>query len=419
MKGQRDPSAAFIADLHIHSRYAFACSKNLSLDSLSRWAQRKGIDLLATGDFTHPLWSDELRTRLQVDQNGLYSYGGVNFVPGTEISCVYKQGGRTRRIHMLALMPTLDAADLLTRRLGDYGTLTNDGRPTVRLSARHLLSIALDCHPESVVIPAHAWTPWYGVYGSKGGFNSLEDCFGDLAPHITAVESGLSSDPAMNRWVPELDGRSVVSFSDAHSPARLGRELTAFTGERSWNGLKDALRKSGVEFTVEFYPEEGKYHYSGHRKCGVVFGPEDEAEHGTICPVCGRELTLGVLHRVSELSERGASENQRPDANGWIHLDGPHAPFARLIPLQEIISYSLKAGVNTKRVSREYNGLTDHFSSELAVLLYASETDLLQVAGESLTSAIINARSGRVSIEPGYDGVYGSINLTEVDNTGT
>ena len=419
MLARRDRLTAFAADLHVHSRYAFACSKSLSLDTLSVWAKRKGIDLLATGDFTHPLWAEELRSSLEVNANGLYGYNGVSFVPGTEISCVYKQCGRTRRIHMLVMMPTLDAAGRLTQRLADYGKLANDGRPTVSLSARDLVSVALDCHPDAIVIPAQAWTPWYGVYGSKAGFDSLDECFGDLAPWITAVESGLSSDPGMNRMIAELDGRSVVSFSDAHSPARLGRELTAFRGELSWDGLYGSLRNSGVEFTVEFYPEEGKYHHSGHRKCGVVYGPAEEAEHGTSCPVCGRSLTLGVLHRISEVSGGPVDTASEVDAEGWIRLDGPHPPYARLVPLQEIIAATLKVGVNARRVAREYNRLTDHFGSELAALLYASKNDLLPVAEESLTRAILDARAGSVSVDPGYDGVYGSIKLTSADNANT
>ncbi len=419
MPTRPDSSASFVADLHIHSRYAFACSRSLSLDMLSGWAKRKGIDLLATGDFTHPLWAEELRSDLRAEQNGLYSYGGVHFVPGTEISCVYKQGGRTRRIHMLVMMPTLDAASDLTVRLADHGKLANDGRPTVSLSARDLLEMALECHHHAIVIPAHAWTPWYGVYGSKGGFDSLEECFGDLAPWIMAVESGLSSDPGMNRMVAELDGRSVVSFSDAHSPARLGREMTALTGELSWDGLLESLRNSGVDYTVEFYPEEGKYHYSGHRKCGVIYGPEDEAKYGTSCPVCGRPLTLGVLHRITEVSHGPVDTTMTVGADGWIRSEGRHPPYARLVPLQEIVAATMNVGVNARRVAREYNRLTDHFGSELAVLLYASERDLLPVAGETVTRAILDARAGHVSVDPGYDGVYGSVKLTSADNRKT
>ena len=417
MRGQADFPATFVADLHIHSRYAFACSKALSVDTLSTWATRKGIDLLSTGDFTHPLWAAELRSALRFERDGLYSYNGVRFVPGTEISCVYRQGGRVRRVHVLVLMPTLDAASDLTQRLAEYGKLTNDGRPTVSLSARDLLAVAVDCHPDAIVIPAHAWTPWYGLYGSRGGFDSLEECFGDLSHLVTAVESGLSSDPAMNRSVPELDCRSIVSFSDAHSPGRLGRELTGFSGEMSWEGLLDAIRNSGVAFTTEFYPEEGKYHYSGHRKCGVVYGPQEESTYGTACPECGKELTLGVLHRVSELSGQETDASLRPDAEGWIRMDGGRPPFARLIPLQEIIAATLAVGVKARRVLSEYNRLTDHFGNELSVALFASSGDLIPVAGEVLTKAILDAREGRVFVEPGYDGVYGSIKLTNADTT--
>lgn len=401
--------ASFVADLHVHSPYAFACSKALTLDNLAVWARRKGIDLLATGDFTHPAWAAELRDNLIAGAEGLYEYGGARFVPGTEISCVYRQGGRVRRIHMLALMPTLDAAADFTRRLSLYGNLSTDGRPTVSLSARDLLALALDCHSEAIVMPAHAWTPWYGVYGSRGGFDSLDECFGDLAHLITAVETGLSSDPAMNRAVTELDTRSIVSFSDAHSLGRLGRELTAFAGELSWDGLVAGLRDGEVAFTVEFYPEEGKYHYSGHRSCGVVYGPSEEAANGTDCPVCGRPLTLGVLHRVSRLAERPVENDLKPDSRGLIDSDDPHPPFARLIPLQEVIASVLGVGVNTRRVMREYDAVVDQVGSELSALLYASENDLLPVAGETLTEAIMRARTGEVTVEPGYDGIYGTV----------
>ena len=400
---------SFVADLHIHSPYAFACSKALTLDNLAAWARRKGIALLATGDFTHPVWAAELRDNLVAGQDGFYGYGGIRFVPGTEISCVYRQGGRVRRIHMLVLMPELDAAASFTRRLSRHGNLSNDGRPTVSLSARDLLALALECHPEAIVMPAHAWTPWYGVYGSRGGFDSLDECFGDLAHLIAAVETGLSSDPAMNRAIPELDNRAVVSFSDAHSLGRLGRELTAFAGELSWDGLASALRDSGVAFTVEFYPEEGKYHYSGHRKCGVVYGPREEAANGTTCPVCGRSLTLGVLHRISRLARRPVGDHLQPDSSGLIETGGGYPPFARLVPLQEIIAATRGVGVNTRRVMREYNAVTDQIGSELAALLYASQEDLLPAAGETLTEAILRARTGQVTVEPGYDGIYGVV----------
>ncbi len=403
-------AGSFVADLHIHSPYAFACSKSLTLDNLASWARRKGIDLLATGDFTHPRWADALDTNLEECGDGLYQYEGIRFVPGTEISCVYRQDGRTRRIHLLVLVPTLDAAAAFTGRLQDYGKLASDGRPTVSLSAWQLLETALDCCPESLVIPAHAWTPWYGVYGSKSGFDSLDECFGDLAPMVRAVESGLSSDPAMNRPVPELAQRSVVSFSDAHSPANLGREVTAFSGPLTWEGLTTAVNADGVAYTVEFYPEEGKYHYSGHRKCGVAYGTADLERNGPECPVCGRPLTLGVLHRVNEVSGSKTVDGLEPDADGFIR-GGEGSPYARLIPLREIIAAVKGVGVNTRTVMRAYSAITDAIGSELDALLWASAHDLEAVTEEPVARAILQARTGRVQITPGFDGQYGSVSL--------
>ena len=401
----------FVADLHIHSPYAFACSKNLTLDNLAAGARRKGIDLLATGDFTHPVWADNLASRLTESGDGLYEYGGIRFVPGTEISCVYRQGGRTRRIHVLVLMPTLAAAAAFTERLDDYGKLGSDGRPTVSLSVRQLLETALDCSPESLVIPAHAWTPWYGVYGSKAGFDSLDECFGDLAPMVRAVESGLSSDPAMNRAVPELSQRSIVSFSDAHSPGNLGREVTAFSGPQTWDGLATAVNQGNVAYTVEFYPEEGKYHYSGHRKCGIAYGTADLEQCGSDCPVCGRPLTLGVLHRVNEVSGRGVVNASKPDDDGFVRADDGGPPYARLIPLREIIAAAKGVGVNTRTVMREYRSITDAVGSELDALLRASSGDLDAVTDETVVRAIMQARTGQVQVTPGFDGQYGSVSL--------
>ena len=401
----------FLADLHIHSPYAFACSKALTLENLSAWARRKGIDLLATGDFTHPVWAENLRNELTPEADGLYSYGGVRFVPGTEISCVYRQGGRGRRIHLLVLVPSLDAAAVLTKHLAHYGKLASDGRPTVSLSAHDLAALALDLHPETIVIPAHAWTPWYGIYGSRSGFDSLEECFGDLAPMITAIESGLSSDPSMNWAVPDLQARSVVSFSDAHSVNRLGREMTAFAATLSWDGLSTALHDFGVAYTVEFYPEEGKYHYSGHRKCGIAYDSAQLAANGSDCPVCGRPLTLGVLHRVSALADKSVDSDLHPGSDGFLRPAGNHPPFARLIPLQEIIAAVRNLGVNTRTVMREYTAVTDAIGSELSALLFASHADLAAVAKDDVADAILRARSGKINITPGYDGQYGSIQL--------
>lgn len=407
---------SFVADLHVHSPYAFACSKALTLDNLALWARRKGIDLLATGDFTHPQWAAELNARLTPGSDGLYHYGSVRFVPGTEISCVYRQAGRVRRVHMLALTPTLQDAAALTKRLEQYGNLEADGRPTVQLSARELLAITRETSPDAVVIPAHVWTPWYGIYGSKSGFDSLNECFGDLAGLVTAVETGLSSDPAMNRAVGELDDRAIVSFSDAHSPAKLGREATAFRGPLSWDGLAVALSGNhGVAYTVEFHPEEGKYHYSGHRKCGVSYGTAELARRGPDCPVCGRKLTLGVLHRVTALADRPVPEEPAAEADGLIRTGNREPPFVRLVPLQEIIAAVRAVGVATKTVQREYLAITDALGSELNALLWAPAEDLVDAAGEAVAQAILQSRSGNVKVTPGFDGQYGSVALPPAD----
>lgn len=405
------PGSAFVADLHIHSPYAFACSKSLTLDNLASWARRKGIDLLATGDFTHPEWANGLHDNLTETADGLYEFGGVRFVPGTEVSCVYRQGGRTRRIHLLVLMPTLESAAVFTLRLKDYGKLENDGRPTVSLSSRDLLELALDCDPASIVIPAHAWTPWYGVYGSKAGFDSLAECFGDLAPMVRAVESGLSSDPAMNRLVPELADRAIVSFSDAHSPPNLAREATAFPGQPTWEALADAVNQARVAYTVEFYPEEGKYHLSGHRKCSVAYDTAELERNGPECPVCGKPLTLGVLHRVNEVSGRAGVDGEIASPDGFVRSRAGGPPYARLIPLREIIAAVKGVGVNTRTVSRAYSAITDGIGSELAASLWASGSDLAGVADEDVVRAILQVRAGEVAITPGFDGQYGSISL--------
>ena len=265
--------------------------------------------------------------------------------------------------------------------------------------------------PESLVIPAHAWTPWYGVYGAKAGFDSLDECFGDLAPMVRAVESGLSSDPAMNRAVPELTHRSIVSFSDAHSPGNLGREVTAFSGPLTWDGLATAVDQGNVAYTVEFYPEEGKYHYSGHRKCGIAYGTADLERYGSDCPVCGRQLTLGVLHRVNEVSGRGVINASEPDDDGFVRVDDGGPPYARLIPLREIIAAAKGVGVNTRTVMREYTSVTDAIGSELDALLWASSGDLDAVTDETVVRAIMQARIGQVQVTPGFDGQYGSVSL--------
>ena len=320
----------YLADLHIHSSYAYATSKALTLENLAAWARFKGLDLLATADFTHPRWFAELESRLSpAGGDGLYEFEGVWFVLGTEVSCVYRQGGRVRRIHVLLFAPGLEAAAGLNRALAAHGKLDQDGRPTLTMSARDLTALVLDVDPACLVIPAHAWTPWYGVFGSKSGFDSLEECFLDLTQAIAAIETGLSSDPAMNWGVPELRSRAILSFSDAHSLPKLAREATAFNGPLTYAGLAGAIAANDVAFTVEFYPEEGKYHYDGHRKCGVSRAPDfSETERlpdRDTCPVCRKTLTLGVLHRV--MSRTPEPVVVRPGPDGFVNSPDGRPPL--------------------------------------------------------------------------------------------
>lgn len=405
----------YTADLHLHSPFAYACSKNLTLDNISAQAKVKGIDLLATGDFTHPKWREDLKAKLTPRGDGLYSFNGVNFLLGTEVSCVYSQGNRSRRVHLLVFVPDFATVDRLVQRLAGAGNkLESDGRPTLKMSARDFTSLALDLNPATIIIPAHVWTPWYGVFGTKSGFDSLEGCFLDVTPQIHAIETGLSSDPAMIWPIAELSQRTIVSFSDAHSAAKMGRELTVFPGEPSYRGFADALANQGVEYTVEFYPEEGKYHYTGHRKCGVRQNPEETRYLGSRCPVCGRPLTLGVLHRVASAyssDQTGNPATELRDADGFVVNEQGRPPFIRLVPLVELIADDVSRGSGTKGVVTEYNRLIQELGSEFEILVSTGLDALEKVAGEKMARSIMKARAGDVEVEPGFDGVYGKVHI--------
>ena len=333
----------------------------------------------------------------------------MSFILGTEVNCTAQQGGRGRRVHVLLFAPNFGAVDAINARLASSGSLEGDGRPTLRLSPRDLLAAALDVDERCFVIPAHLWTPWFGLYGAKSGFDSLEECFGDLTGRVHAVESGLSADPAMCWRVPSLDGVSIVSFSDAHSPGRMGRELTVFRGEPSYDGLRAALARQQIEYTVELFPEEGKYHHSGHRKCGVRLSPAAAARSGGRCPKCGRPTTKGVLQRVEELSARPAEADV--DGAGLIRSRSGRPPFRRMASLGHIVSEALECGPTAKRATAAYAALVSHFGSELAVLLDAPEGEIAPLAGERVAQGISRVRNGDLTIEPGYDGVYGSVTI--------
>lgn len=410
----------FHADLHIHSKYSRACSKDCDLEHLAWWARRKGIALVGTGDFTHPAWFDHLRENLVPAEPGLFrlradldrditarlppSVGAadVRFMLSVEISTIYKRGELTRKIHHLVYVPDFEAAAEFNRRLGRIGNLGSDGRPILGLDSRHLLEITLECGAGAYLVPAHVWTPWFAVLGSKSGFDAIEDCYGDLADHIFALETGLSSDPVMNWRISGLDRYRLVSNSDAHSPPILGREATVFDTDLDYFAIRRALETgAGHVGSVEFFPEEGKYHVDGHRKCGVRMQPQQTREHGGACPECGKPLTVGVLSRVEELADR-------PDG---VRPDGA-ADFRSLVPLPEIMSEILGAGPKTKTVLGQIDTLTAALGPEL-VILQDTPLDDIEAHSPLLAEAVARLRRREVIREAGYDGEYGVIRLFE------
>jgi uncharacterized protein (TIGR00375 family) len=415
----------FAADLHIHSRYSRAVSLSLELEELDRGAGDKGIEVLGTGDFTHPRWLQDIREKLEPAEPGLFKLqpefkhptlsgktAHTRFLLSVEISCIYRRGGKTRRVHNLVFAPSIPAAEQIVARLARIGNLRSDGRPILGLDSEELLKIVLDAGGS--LIPAHAWTPWFSVFGSMSGFDSLEEAFGENAEHIFAIETGLSSDPAMNwRWS-KLDSVALISNSDAHSAGKLGRELNLFDAELSYGGIMDAIRsRDSKKFvaTVEFFPEEGKYHYDGHRGCGVSWSPEETRAHGGKCSACGRNVTRGVLGRVDALADRTVDLERVPiGAVSGFGYEG-RVPFARLVPLQEIVSGALHAGLSTKKVRSAYEGLVRAFGSELEVLLRVPAESLASYPDARVSEAIIAVRNGNVSIVPGFDGEFGKVRV--------
>lgn len=404
----------YAADLHLHSPFARATSKQLTFENMARWARVKGIDLLASADFTHPEWFAETKRTLRATGNGLYECEGARFVLGTEVNCNGYQGGRNRRIHILMLAPSIEVVERINAALDGKGLLASDGRPTLHMTPRELLETLLHIDERIMLIPAHAWTPHFGIYGSRTGFDSLEECFGDLMGHVHAIETGLSSDPAMNWRMPELDDVSIVSFSDAHSLPKMARELTIIDGELSYDGLRQALEEQSIAYTVEFFPEEGKYHHSGHRKCGVNLSPDEVAKTGEACPACGRRMTLGVMQRTEYLARRDVSAVR--GADGFVHSGGRgekgrRPPFRSLVGLQQIVAESMGRGVNTKGVRARYMQLVEKLGSELHILMDADTSDIARVGGERVAEGVERVRAGNIVIEPGYDGVFGKVKV--------
>ena len=404
----------YIGDLHIHSRFSRATSRDGDPEHLEFMARKKGIHILGTGDFTHPTWRAELMEKLEPAEDGLYvlkeeyriHQEGVpeekpRFLVTGEISSIYKKNERVRKVHSLLLLPGLEEAEALSRRLELIGNIHSDGRPILGLDCRDLLEIMLETCPEAVYVPAHIWTPHFSLFGAFSGFDSIEECFGDLTPYIHALETGLSSDPPMNWRVSALDSYFLVSNSDAHSPAKLGREATLFQTELSYAGIAKAINTGeGLAGTLEFFPEEGKYHFDGHRKCGLCISPQETAEFGGRCPVCGKKITIGVLNRVEQLADR-PEDYVRPDAK----------PFESLVPLPEVIAASTGASAAGKKVQETCDRMVGALGPEFFILRQAPIEDIRHAAGPLVAEGISRLREGRVKRTPGYDGEYGKIGL--------
>ena len=415
-----------IADLHVHSRYSRATSRDLSLRGLYLAAQRKGVDLIGTGDFTHPKYLSEISEQLVPNEAkfGFFSLKEQNavgaadpvFILTGEVACIYSLSGKTYRNHLLLAAPDLEAVKRIVAELGARGNLSADGRPILGLSAEELTKIVLAASPESLVIPAHIWTPWFSTFGSKSGFDSWRECFGKMADQILAVETGLSSDPPMNWQIKELDNLAIISNGDAHSAPKVAREATVYElGKPTYHNLVQALKNSArldkknlpadyIKYTIEFYPEEGKYHWDGHRDCGVRLSPEESRRAGDICPKCRKPLTLGVLHRVNQLATRTPKEAE-DYARSW------RPGFKKIVPLVEVIADTVGQKPGTKKVNALYEELIVAGGNELNVLLNLSKSDLSAMTRPEVVDAITRMRAGQLQINPGYDGEFGEVKI--------
>ena len=388
-----------ISDLHIHSRFSRATSNTLNIPNLEKYAKIKGLNLLGTGDFTHPEWIKELKNELTEDGSGiLKTKTGFNFLLQTEISLIYSQDGKGRRVHNIVLAKNLDIVDQINTQLRKKGRLDYDGRPIFGISCVEFVEFMKNIDKGIEIIPAHIWTPWFSMFGSNSGFDSIKECFKEKTDEIHAIETGLSSDPAMNWRLSQLDNLSIVSFSDLHSywPWRIGREATIFNCKLDYNEIIKSLRNKSIEMTIEVDPNYGKYHLDGHRACNVCLEPKESLKNKNICPKCKRPLTVGVLQRVEHLADRN---------EGFKPKDA--VPFKSLIPLSEILSALLGTALSSQKTWKEYNNLINKFGSELNVLLEAEKKELEKTANEKIAEAIISNKEGKIKIKPGYDGVYG------------
>ncbi|MBI5049448.1 MAG: DNA helicase UvrD [Nitrospirae bacterium] len=394
-----------IADLHVHSSFSRATSRDMNVGLMALWARKKGINLLGTGDFTHPGHLANLKAELKPAGGGFYTTPlepSVFFMLTAEISSIYSYNGKTRRIHNIVMAPGFEVVDKINSMLNKHGNLSSDGRPILGVSAKELIKIVLDVSGDCLFVPAHAWTPWFSLFGSKSGFDSIEECFGEYSKYIHVIETGLSSDPEMNWRLSRLDKITLISNSDAHSPSKLGREANVFDCEMDYHAIANILKnkdKGHFLYTIEFFPEEGKYHYDGHRLCNVSFSPKETRQHKGRCPVCGRGLTIGVMNRVDELADR---------ESGFIPENA--IPSKHLVPLEEIIAEAFNSRVNTVAVKKEYEKLVGLYP-EFTILIDLPEIELCKITDRRVAEGIIKVRTGNINIKPGYDGVYGEISI--------
>lgn len=415
-----------IVDLHIHSHYAYATSKDMDLAGIYKWGKIKGISVIGTGDITHPAWFREVSEKLEQVDGGLYQLKKsfsktideqlplscrtdvLRFIPTVEVSTIYSKNGKVRKIHQVLIFPDLETAGRMNTELAKVGNLHSDGRPTLGLDSKELLRMFNSVTDTGMIIPAHIWTPWFGLFGSKSGFDSLQEAYEELGSHITAIETGLSSDPAMNWLLPELQQVAITSNSDAHSPQKLGREATVIESELSYSEILAALRTNDERLvgTIEFYPEEGKYHLDGHRACGISLSPEETARLQGLCPVCGKGVTVGVQNRVSQLAQPNHLEFKKK--------------VEYIIPLTELIAHTLHVKtVTSKRVQQQYVQLIAEYGDEFSILRQVSTAALRHKGFEAVATALDNMRSGNVVITPGYDGVYGVIEAATTSQSST
>ncbi|MDD5119739.1 MAG: endonuclease Q family protein [Candidatus Omnitrophica bacterium] len=393
----------FIADFHIHSKYSRATSRDMDVKHLAAWAKLKGIHLMGTGDFTHHLWLEELKHSFEDCGNGLFKHAGIYFMLTAEVSSIYSKNGRSYRIHNLIFSPSFKSVDKINERLGRIGNLASDGRPILGLDAAELARIVFDIDENCMIVPAHIWTPWFSAFGSMSGFDKIEDCFEKQTEKIFALETGLSSDPAMNWRLSALDRFTLISNSDSHSPQKIGREANVFNCQMDYKTIREVLKTKDKErflYTIEFFPEEGKYHYDGHRLCGVRWSPQETKEHGGRCSKCGKPITVGVVNRVEKLADR--PEGFKPDNA---------IPFKNLIPFVEIMAEAKGVGKSSLSVEREYLAYLAKFGTEFNILLKASKDELLKNLPPKIVDGVMRVRAGKVNIKAGFDGEYGTVSI--------